>query len=116
MALKRWAEVPAEKLSDSITRQMVGGKQATLARFSLARGAHVGLHQHESEQYCCVQQGALKMKLAGNEMVLRPGDVLVIPSMAEHEAWAMEDCVVMDFFSPPRQDWLAGSNDYLKGK
>ena len=39
---------------------------------------------------------------------LRPGDVMVIPGGTEHEAWFREDTEVIDFFAPPRDDFLVG--------
>jgi hypothetical protein len=44
-----------------------------------------------------------------------PGDVVVIPSGVEHEAWFTVECEVVDFFSPPRADFLGGGKpDYIK--
>ncbi|RMD63599.1 MAG: cupin domain-containing protein, partial [Planctomycetota bacterium] len=40
---------------------------------------------------------------------------LFIPSNLPHEAWALEDTLDMDVFTPPRQDWLDGSDAYLRG-
>ena len=39
---------------------------------------------------------------------LRPGDVVVIPGGIEHEAWFREYTEVIDFFAPPRDDFLLG--------
>ena len=36
------------------------------------------------------------------------GDVAVIPSGVEHEALFTEDTEVVDMFSPPRDDFIAG--------
>jgi unsaturated pyranuronate lyase len=46
---------------------------------------------------------------------VRAGEVLVIPSNLPHSAEALEDCVDIDVFSPPRADWLDGSDAYLRG-
>jgi hypothetical protein len=42
------------------------------------------------------------------------GEVLVIPSNVPHEAVALEDTLDVDVFSPPRSDWLDGSDAYLR--
>lgn len=113
MQTARWEEAPLERLSDRIERRVVWGQQATLARFSLAKGAHVSRHHHPAEQFTCVMEGAIRLELAGRELVLRAGDMLVIPPNLDHEAWVLEDTVVWDFFAPPRDDWKAGKDQYL---
>jgi unsaturated pyranuronate lyase len=44
------------------------------------------------------------------------GEVLVIPSDLPHRAVALEDTLDVDVFSPPRQDWLDGTDAYLRGE
>ena len=44
---------------------------------------------------------------ANSEFAVR-GDVVIIPGGAEHEAWFREDTEVIDFFAPPREDFLVG--------
>ena len=45
---------------------------------------------------------------AANNEFAGPEDVVVIPGGAEHEAWFREDTEVIDFFAPPREDFLVG--------
>lgn len=111
----RWDDIPREKLSATLERQTVWGEKATLARFTLAQGTHIAKHKHENEQFTTLLSGAMKMNLAGRELTLRAGDVLVIPPWAEHEVWVLEDTVVLDFFVPLRQDWRQGQQQYLQG-
>jgi len=58
----------------------------------------------------------LKFEVNGKEIILRDGDVLHIPSNVVHSATALEDTLDIDIFSPPRQDWLDGTDQYLRGK
>ena len=46
---------------------------------------------------------------------VRAGEVVVIPSNVPHGAVALEDTLDVDVFCPPRQDWLAGTDAYLRG-
>ena len=64
------------------------------------------MHSHESEQVSYVLQGGLKFLVAGEEVTVREGEVLLIPSRLEHQAEALEDTFSLDIFSPIRQDWL----------
>jgi len=45
---------------------------------------------------------------------VRAGEVLHIPSLVKHKALALEETVDVDIFSPPRQDWLDKTDDYLR--
>jgi len=111
----RWKEVEVEQLNPLIGRQMVVGDQLMVARVLLTNGAHVPLHSHHNEQVTYILEGALKFAIDGKEIVVRAGEVLTIPSNLPHEAWAVEDTVDLDVFTPPRADWLSKNDDYLRG-
>ena len=71
------------------------------------------MHNHESEQMTYVLQGALKFLIGGEEITVREGEVLHIPSWVEHQAEALDDTFELDLFSPIRQDWLDHTDTYL---
>jgi len=116
MNIIRWEEIPTEKISEGVERQVVWGEKGTLARFHFAKGTHVSPHQHEAEQHTCLLEGAMRVRAVGRAFELRAGGVLVIPARTEHEVWFVEDSLVLDFFAPPRHDWRQGEANYLKGK
>ena len=58
--------------------------------------------------------GAMRFAIEGKEIVLRAGDVLVIPSNVPHLVVALEDSQALDVFSPIRIDWLTGKDDCLR--
>ncbi len=111
----RWEEIPKEKIGEGVERQVIWGDKSTLARFHFAKGVHIPPHKHEGEQQTYVLEGAMRINAAGRDFELRAGEVLVIPTWIEHEVWFLENCVVLDFFSPPREDWKQGREAYLKG-
>jgi quercetin dioxygenase-like cupin family protein len=114
MKVISWTNIPVETLSNNVHRQVVWGKSSTLARFSFAKDLHVTAHRHDSEQYTCVMQGALKLRTAENPPItLTAGEMLLIPGGIEHEVWVLEDSIVIDFFAPSRLDWQEGSHQYL---
>ena len=49
-----------------------------------------------------------EFRLGSEQRVCGPGDVVVIPGGMEHEGWFREDSEVIDFFAPPRDDFLVG--------
>jgi quercetin dioxygenase-like cupin family protein len=91
-----------------VSRKFVSGARETMAQIYLKRGAIVPRHAHESEQMTYVLQGSLKLLVAGEEVTLREGEVLHIPSGVPHQVEALDDTFVLGVFSPVRQDWLAG--------
>ena len=111
----KWNEVTLEHLNPLIDRQMLVGGKVMLARVLLKKGAHVPEHHHHNEQVTYILDGALKFKIEGKEIIIRSGEVLCIPPHMPHEAWALEDTVDLDVFIPPREDWLAGTDAYLRG-
>ena len=112
--LHRWDEIALEKVTETISRKIVTGEREMLTQIYLKRGALVPLHRHESEQMTYVLQGGLKFLVGGEEVIVREGEVLVIPSWMEHQAEALDDTLTLDIFSPVRQDWLDGTDDYFR--
>jgi len=105
-----------ERVTDVITRKVISGEKAMVAQIFLDKGALVPKHSHENEQFTYLLEGALKFWLGEDrhEVTVRAGEVLHIPSNVPHEALALEDCLDVDVFSPPRQDWLDGTDDYFR--
>jgi unsaturated pyranuronate lyase len=114
-----WNDMPKERVTDLLDRRLVTGERVMLAHVYLKKGCVVPKHSHENEQVTYVLEGALHFWLGEDqkeERVVRAGDVLHIPSNLPHKAVALEDTLDLDVFSPPRQDWLDGTDHYLRQK
>lgn len=109
-----WESVPMEQMSDVISRRLVSGEKGMVAQVFFKKGGVVPLHQHENEQITYILEGALQFELEGRTVTVRKGEVLVIPSNVPHKAVALEDTLDLDLFSPPRADWLAKDDEYLR--
>ncbi|HMB91702.1 MAG TPA: cupin domain-containing protein [Rhodothermales bacterium] len=115
--LYRWDDMPKETLTPLLDRRLITGERMMLAHVYLKEGCIVPLHEHENEQLTYVLEGALKFWIGsedGDEVVVRAGEVLHIPSNVPHKALALEDTLDVDIFSPPRQDWLDKTDTYLR--
>jgi len=110
-----WDTVPLEDLNPLLQRQMVWGQQIMLARVLLKKGCIVPEHSHHNEQLTYILEGALKFWIDGKEIVIRAGETLCIPSNMPHKAEALADTVDLDVFCPPRADWIAKTDQYLRG-
>lgn len=113
----RWEDLPRERVTDLIGRRLITGDRMMLAHVYLDEGAVVPMHQHENEQLTYILKGALQFRIGGDEpreVVVRAGEVLHIPSNVPHEATALEETLDVDIFSPPRSDWLDGTDTYFQ--
>jgi unsaturated pyranuronate lyase len=110
----RWSDVPAEQITPAISRRFISGDRVTVARFELKKGGVVPMHTHENEQVTFVISGALKFTIDGREEVVKSGEVLQIPGALPHEVEVVEDTLVVDVFSPVRQDWIDGTDSYFR--
>ena len=112
-----WNEIPREKLNNDISRRLITGDNMMIAHVYLNRGGVVPKHSHHNEQITYVLEGALKFLLGEDqqtEIIVAAGEVLTIPPNLPHSAIALEDTLDVDVFNPPRQDWLDGSDAYLR--
>jgi quercetin dioxygenase-like cupin family protein len=110
----RLQDMPVEHLNPLIDRQFVAGDRSMLARIILRKGSIVPLHSHDNEQITYILEGALKFAIEGKDLIVRSGEILVIPSNLPHSAEALEDTVDLDIFCPPREDWIRGTDAYLR--
>jgi quercetin dioxygenase-like cupin family protein len=112
-----WNEIPREKLNNDISRRLITGDNMMIAHVYLNRGGVVPKHSHHNEQITYVLEGVLKFLLGEDqqtEIIVAAGEVLTIPPNLPHSAIALEDTLDVDVFNPPRQDWLDGSDAYLR--
>ena len=115
----RWTDMPKERVTDQISRRLVTGERMMLAHVYLVKGSIVPKHSHENEQLTYILEGALHFWIGEDqkeEIVVRAGEVLLIPSNVPHQALALEDTLDVDVFSPPRQDWLNHTDSYFHRK
>jgi quercetin dioxygenase-like cupin family protein len=115
----RWEDMPKEALSDVLERRLITGDRMMLAHVYLKKGAIVPRHSHENEQITYILEGGLRFWIGSDEsqvIDVLAGEVLHIPSHVPHKAEALVDTLDVDIFSPPRQDWLDKTDDYLRQK
>ena len=112
-----WDKVTREQVNPSMVRRIVTGDKMMVARMNFKDGFVVPLHHHHHEQITQVLSGSMRFWFGANKeevMDLHAGDVVVIPSNLPHEALMIGDVEEIDSWSPPREDWLDGSDHYLR--
>jgi quercetin dioxygenase-like cupin family protein len=119
LAKFRWDDMPRETLNAGLGRRLITGDRVMLAHVYFTAGTEVPRHRHENEQITYILEGALQFFFGDDDEAthtVHAGEVLVIPSDLPHRAVALEDTLDVDVFSPPRQDWLDGTDTYLRAE
>ena len=103
-----WTKVPVENVADGIRRQMVVGENVMVCRFTFDPFVVTDVHSHPHEQMTLVVSGKVKFTIDGLAVIAAPGDVLHFPPNNQHGATMLdEEVVLIDIFSPIREDFLA---------
>ena len=102
-----WETTPREQIAAGISRQMIHGERLMICRLTLAPGTPTPPHSHHHEQVTIVERGRVRFTLGSEERIFGPGDVILLPGGIWHGATMLEEEVVLlDIFSPIRQDFL----------
>jgi quercetin dioxygenase-like cupin family protein len=112
-----WDQMPREAVSPMLDRRMIVGDRMMIAHIYLKKGAIVPKHSHENEQITYILEGALRFHIGEDqkqEVIVRAGELLHIPTNVPHMAEALEDTLDVDVFDPPRQDWIDKTDAYLR--
>ena len=105
--------MPLVKAASTVSREMIPGftgkfvhsANMTFAHWEIKKGALLPAHSHEHEQVANMISGEFELTVAGERMLLQPGDVAIIPSNAIHSGVAITDCKIIDAFYPVREDY-----------
>lgn len=95
-------------LADGIRMKcLVHGVRTSLCEFRLAAGSSLPLHHHPHEQTGYVVSGRIRMTAGDEVFEAGPGDSWCIPGDLPHRADVLTDAVIVEVFSPVREDYLA---------
>lgn len=117
MSKINWDKVKMEQVNPKMKRKFIYGEKIMIARMEFEDGFTVPWHTHENEQITEVQEGTLRFWFDNDEknhIDLLPGDTIIIKGNRPHKALMIGKVVETDTFSPPRQDWIDGSDNYLR--
>ena len=111
-----WTAIAEEKMNPLLSRRVIHTGQMTIARLWVGKGGVVPLHHHVNQQVTMLKSGVLQFDMGGETIILRAGEVLVIPPKLPHRVEALEESTATDLFTPAREDWIRGDDAYLRGK
>ncbi len=114
-SVRNWDAVPVERIAEGVERQMVWGERLMVCRLRFAPRVVTAVHTHVHEQMTLVERGRVLFTIDGEQRVVEAGTVLHFPPHVAHGATMLdEEVVLVDIFTPIREDFLAGGGAYGK--
>jgi len=97
--------IPVEMFPGVVRRTLTNGDRLMLIEVTVEEGAVVPMHTHPHEQTGYLISGRFLFELGDEKREIGPGDCWLVPSNVPHQVTALEPCLVVDIFSPPREDY-----------
>jgi quercetin dioxygenase-like cupin family protein len=105
-----WSLIPVETIGEGIERQMVTGENVMICRLKFAPRVVTPAHDPPHEQVTMVERGRVLFTIGEDQRIANAGDILHFPPGARHGATMLdEEVVLIDIFSPIREDFLVSS-------
>ncbi|MDQ6904153.1 MAG: cupin domain-containing protein [Bacteroidota bacterium] len=96
-----------EVMAEGIRRKVMAyAEQIMLVRVEFESGGIGSVHKHSQIQVTNVESGVFEIEISGEKKILKPGDAFYIPSNSLHGAVCIEAGVLVDVFSPMREDFI----------
>ena len=106
MFCKKGSAESRQLLEGVSLKTLVHGDKTLMGQFNIAKGSAVPAHSHPHEQTGIMISGKIRFNVDGEILDAEPGDSWCLPGNVEHSAEALEDSVVIEVFSPVREDYL----------
>jgi quercetin dioxygenase-like cupin family protein len=91
-----------------LTRRVLAyNDKLLLAEHQMVKGWAGAMHSHPHDQVVYMVRGHLKVNGQGKSFELRAGDTFVVRGSVQHGASAIEDSLVIDVFTPCREDYIS---------
>ena len=111
----KWDDMPQAEMTPTIRLRPLGGQSVMAVEVTLDRGGIVAVHQHPHEQISLMISGKLEFAVGNEKKIVGPGEAVHIPPNVPHSVLVLENAVVYDVFSPPREDFLTDETpEYMK--
>ena len=102
--------IEPKEILPGVFQQVLSGKKENekmmLVRYFIKAGSIFPQHSHPHEQHGFMIEGEAEFEIGGAKKIVGTGEGYIIPGGVEHGAVFNKDSVVLDVFSPPREDFL----------
>jgi quercetin dioxygenase-like cupin family protein len=101
------AGIPPEPAGSGIVRRILGhDPQMMMVQVCFTKGSVGALHHHPHRQVTYVAEGRFSVTIGEDTRTLSPGDSFFVPPGTEHGVVAEDDGILIDVFTPAREDFL----------
>jgi len=105
MLLRHAESIPVEVIPGLVRRTLAEGNAMMICEFTLERDVEIPMHSHPHEQVGYVASGSIRMTIGEKTFDMNPGDSYFAPAGIPHGVIVLTPAVVVDTFSPPREDY-----------
>ncbi|MBU2491625.1 MAG: cupin domain-containing protein [Bacteroidetes bacterium] len=100
-------EIAWEKVTDKVYRKIMAyDENIMMVKVRFEKGGVGDLHKHPHVQTTLVEKGVFEVNIGGDKKILNAGDTFFVPSDTEHGVVNIEEGILIDVFSPAREDFL----------
>jgi quercetin dioxygenase-like cupin family protein len=100
-------ELPWEQTAPGMKRKIMAyDDHLMLVKVAFEKGGIGTVHSHYHTQITHVESGIFEVQIGGEKKILSAGDAFYVPPHAEHGAVCLEAGVLIDVFSPMREDFI----------
>ncbi len=103
----KYDEIPIETMGPGIQRKILGYQEnLMLVKVFFDKGSVAEVHNHPHQQIGHILEGKFELEIDGKTEILTIGDSFIVPSNIMHGAVCLEKGIIIDSFSPMREDFL----------
>jgi quercetin dioxygenase-like cupin family protein len=103
--------IPWQEMDEHVRRKIMAyDDRLMLVKVEFKTGGVGALHQHPHTQITHIESGVFEIIIGDDKKVLKAGDVFFVPPNAIHGAVCIEAGVLIDVFSPMREDFFVNNN------
>ena len=101
------ADIAWQEMSKGVRRKIMAyDDKVMVVKVQFEKGGVGAVHQHHHSQITHIESGIFEVDIAGEKKILRTGDAFYIPSNVLHGAVCRKAGVLIDVFSPMREDFI----------
>ena len=110
-------EIPWQQMDKGVKRKIMAyDDKLMVVKVQFDKGGIGSLHQHYHSQITHVESGIFEVEIGGEKKILSQGDAFYVPPNVLHGAVCHEEGVLIDVFSPMREDFIKDAYTNTNGE
>lgn len=102
---QQFSNIPVKEIAPGFLSKLIHTENNTINFIEVKAGSSIPLHSHPHEQSSFVLKGSFEMTVDGEARILNEETFVLIPGGVVHGGHAITDCLLIDIFSPVREDY-----------